>query len=77
MQLLHRPFEFRGMMHHDACVMQRLGYTARSAFKLLELQKRFSVIPRNGRILDLGCHPGAWMQVACFTLGKRGGQGII
>ena len=25
-----------------------------------EIQKRFSVIPRKGRILDLGCSPGSW-----------------
>jgi len=36
------------------------GFAARSVYKLEEIQKRFSVIPRNGRVLDLGCSPGSW-----------------
>ena len=36
------------------------GYAARSVYKLEEINKRFSVIPRNGRVLDLGCSPGSW-----------------
>lgn len=40
------------------------GYLARSAYKLLEIQKRHRVIPQGGTVLDLGCSPGAWLQVA-------------
>ena len=36
------------------------GFAARSVYKLQEIQKRFRVIPRNGRVLDLGCSPGSW-----------------
>lgn len=56
---------------------QRLGYAARSAFKLQEIQKRFNVIPKGGSVLDLGCHPGAWLQVVCQSLGPShaGGAG--
>ncbi len=36
------------------------GFAARSVYKLEEIQKRFSVIPKKGRILDLGCSPGSW-----------------
>ena len=36
------------------------GFAARSVYKLEEIQKRFNVIPRRGRILDLGCSPGSW-----------------
>lgn len=39
------------------------GYRARSAYKLIEIQEKFSIIPKNGNILDLGCAPGAWLQV--------------
>ena len=31
------------------------------------------MIPPGGRVLDLGCHPGAWLQVACQSL-KKGGM---
>jgi len=40
------------------------GYRARSAFKLLEIQKRFNIFKRAFYILDLGCAPGSWLQVA-------------
>lgn len=55
--------------------MQADGYVARSAFKLLEIQQKHALIPKGGYVLDLGCHPGAWLQVACQSLGppKQGG----
>lgn len=40
------------------------GWVARSAYKLLELQKRYRVVREGGAVLDLGCAPGAWLQVA-------------
>jgi 23S rRNA (uridine2552-2'-O)-methyltransferase len=40
------------------------GYRARSAYKLLEIQKRFNIFKRAFNILDLGCAPGSWLQVA-------------
>jgi len=43
---------------------KKLGYVARSALKLLELDNKFSLFRGKSRILDLGCAPGAWMQVA-------------
>ncbi|KAL4188775.1 hypothetical protein AMTRI_Chr08g203750 [Amborella trichopoda] len=54
---------------------QRLGYVARSAFKLLQMQKQFKLITPGASVLDLGCAPGAWLQVACQSLGplKNGG----
>ncbi|KAI8032596.1 Ribosomal RNA large subunit methyltransferase E [Camellia lanceoleosa] len=55
---------------------QRLGYVARSAFKLLQMQKQYKLIKSGSSILDLGCAPGAWLQVACQSLGplKNGGE---
>jgi len=38
------------------------GYSARSAYKLEEIQRRFQVIPRNPRVVDLGCAPGSWTE---------------
>ncbi|MQM01133.1 hypothetical protein Taro_033886 [Colocasia esculenta] len=54
----------------------RLGYVARSAFKLLQLQKQYKLITPGASILDLGCAPGAWLQVACQSLGplEKGGM---
>jgi len=40
------------------------GYRARSAYKLLDIQKRFNIFKRAFYILDLGCAPGSWLQVS-------------
>ncbi|NEQ51623.1 MAG: RlmE family RNA methyltransferase [Leptolyngbya sp. SIO3F4] len=48
------------------------GYVARSAYKLKELQQRYELVPRGGRVLDLGCAPGSWMQVEAEITGKSG-----
>jgi 23S rRNA (uridine2552-2'-O)-methyltransferase len=43
---------------------QAEGYRARAAYKLLELDERFTLLKPATRILDLGCAPGSWCQVA-------------
>ena len=40
------------------------GYRARSAYKLLDIDKRFNVFKRAFYILDLGSVPGSWLQVS-------------
>ena len=39
------------------------GYRSRSAFKLLQINKKYSIIRPGSAILDLGCAPGGWLQV--------------
>lgn len=48
------------------------GYLARSAYKLKQLNDRFDLVPLGGRVLDLGCAPGSWMQVEAELVGPRG-----
>jgi len=43
---------------------KRVGYRARSAFKLLQIQKRFNVLKPGNIVIDLGAAPGGWSQVA-------------
>jgi 23S rRNA (uridine2552-2'-O)-methyltransferase len=43
---------------------QEAGYRARAAYKLLEIDERFHILKRGARIVDLGCAPGGWLQVA-------------
>tara|TARA_B100000575_G_C22902587_1_gene524583 strand:+ start:204 stop:788 length:585 start_codon:yes stop_codon:yes gene_type:complete len=40
------------------------GHAARSVYKLEEIQQRFKLLPKNGRIVDLGCSPGSWSHFA-------------
>jgi len=40
------------------------GYAARSVYKLEEIERRFQVLRKTKRILDLGCAPGSWSQFA-------------
>ena len=48
------------------------GYLARSAYKLIEINEKKRVIRRGAHVLDLGCAPGSWLQVASKLVGKRG-----
>ncbi len=43
---------------------QEAGYRARAAYKLLEIDEKFHILKRGARIIDLGCAPGGWLQVA-------------
>lgn len=48
------------------------GFVARSAYKLEEIQKKYKVLKPGQRVLDLGCSPGSWSQVASKLIGPRG-----
>ncbi|MCH8269781.1 MAG: RlmE family RNA methyltransferase [Planctomycetes bacterium] len=48
------------------------GYLARSAYKLIEINDRKRLIRRGDAVLDLGCAPGSWLQVAAELVGPRG-----
>ncbi|CAK0751754.1 hypothetical protein CVIRNUC_002092 [Coccomyxa viridis] len=53
------------------------GFLARSAYKLLEIQQRHKIITPGSHCLDLGCSPGAWLQVACQALGPAHKNGCV
>ena len=47
-------------------------YPARSVYKLKEAQKKYGLIRKGDRVLDLGCSPGSWLLYAAELTGDRG-----
>lgn len=55
------------------------GYRGRAAYKILELDDQFRFLVPGARIVDLGCAPGGWSQVAVQrvnALGEKAGKSI-
>ena len=48
------------------------GYRSRAAYKLKELNRSYRIIGPGFYVLDLGCSPGGWTQVAVELAGNRG-----
>ncbi len=57
---------------HFARKARQEDWLARSVYKLEEIDKRFHLIQKGNRILDLGCHPGSWSQYASLKAGPKG-----
>lgn len=55
------------------------GYRGRAAYKILELDDRFRFLVPGARVVDLGCAPGGWCQVAVQrvnALGEKSGKAV-
>jgi 23S rRNA (uridine2552-2'-O)-methyltransferase len=57
---------------HYTRLAQKENFAARSVYKLQEIQKKYRILNRGARILDLGCAPGSWLQFAARTAGPGG-----
>ena len=53
-------------------IARREGYRARSAYKLMDIQKKSKVFTEGSIVLDLGAAPGGWSQVALEYIGEEG-----
>ena len=48
------------------------GFRSRAAYKLKEINKSYRIIGPGSYVLDLGCAPGGWSQVAQKISGNQG-----
>jgi 23S rRNA (uridine2552-2'-O)-methyltransferase len=51
---------------------RREGFAARSVYKLAELDRRYHLLRPGFYVLDLGCHPGSWLQYCAARVGEEG-----
>ena len=51
---------------------KKQGYRSRAAFKLVQIDKEENILKKNLNIIDLGCAPGSWSQVASERLKGTG-----
>jgi 23S rRNA (uridine2552-2'-O)-methyltransferase len=62
-------YERKDHFHQRA---QREGFRSRAAYKLEEIQTKHRLLRRGQRVIDLGCWPGGWLQVAARVVGPTG-----
>jgi len=60
-----RKDHYRKLAHDE-------GYRSRSAYKLKELNKSYRIIGSGFSVVDLGCAPGGWTQIAKKLVGNKG-----
>ena len=59
-----RKDHYRKLAHDE-------GYRSRSSYKLKQINKSYRVIGSGFSVLDLGCAPGGWTQVAAKSSWKQ------
>ncbi|MEO0861684.1 MAG: RlmE family RNA methyltransferase [Pseudomonadota bacterium] len=48
------------------------GYRGRAAFKIMDLDDKYGFLVPGARVVDLGCAPGGWLQVAVPRINALG-----
>lgn len=62
----------RDLHDHYFREAKREGYLSRAAYKLIEIDDKKKVLRPGDRVLDCGCAPGSWLQVAAKRVGPKG-----
>lgn len=48
------------------------GYRSRSAFKLKQINESYRILNKGQCVVDIGCAPGGWLQIALVEVGHKG-----
>ncbi len=58
---------------------KRRGFRSRAAFKILDLDEKYGLFKPGMAVVDLGCAPGGWTQIAVDSVkaGKEGGGKVV
>lgn len=56
---------------------KRLGYRSRAAFKLIQIDDKYKILKKGGRVVDLGCAPGGWTQIAAERVDSVTAKGTV
>ena len=48
------------------------GYRSRSSYKIIQINQKYNIFKENDIVVDIGCAPGGWSQVAKKYVGKNG-----
>jgi len=56
---------------------QKDGYRSRAAYKIIEMDERFTFFKPGGCVVDLGCAPGGWSQIAAQRCDSIDGLGFV
>jgi 23S rRNA (uridine2552-2'-O)-methyltransferase len=62
-------YERKDAFHRRA---KREGLRSRAAYKLAEIDRAERLLAKGARVVDLGCWPGGWLQVAAEAVGPGG-----
>lgn len=62
-------FKVKDHFFHKA---KKENFLARSVYKLEEIDGRFGIIEKGDQVIDLGYHPGSWIQYTAEKVGKNG-----
>jgi len=62
-------FKVKDHYFHKA---KKENFLARSVYKLEEIDERYKVLKKGDKVIDLGYHPGSWIQYTSEKIGKEG-----
>ena len=48
------------------------GFRSRAAYKLKQINDSYRILKKGHRVVDIGCAPGGWLQVAVSEVGSSG-----